>query len=244
MNGCGSSGVAGGDLDGVLAAHARTLPRAGERGHDRGEEAEPVGRRPGQRVDGVLRVRHQADHVALGVADARDVAGGAVGRAVGVPDDHPAGALELVQRRLVGDEGALAVLDRHGEQLTGGVARRPARCRVRSPSSRDVACDEPQARVPGERAGQQVRLAQDLEAVADAEHRQARRPRPGSARPSPARTGRSRRSAGSRRRRNRRAGSPRRRRAGRGRRARAGPAPLPRTARRGPHRCRRVIRET
>jgi hypothetical protein len=34
--------------------------------------------------------------------------------------------------------------------------------------------DEPEARVPGERARQQVRLAQDLEAVADAENRQSR----------------------------------------------------------------------
>jgi hypothetical protein len=34
--------------------------------------------------------------------------------------------------------------------------------------------DEAQARVPGERARQQVRLAEDLEAVADAEHRQSR----------------------------------------------------------------------
>ena len=66
------------DLDGVLVAHARA-PRSGgcpvERGHDRGEEAEPVGGRAGQRVDGVLRVRHQADDVAFLVADARDVAG-------------------------------------------------------------------------------------------------------------------------------------------------------------------------
>ena len=50
---------------------------------------------------------------------------GPVERAVGVPDDDPAGALELVEGGLVGDERALAVLDRDGELLAVGEARRP-----------------------------------------------------------------------------------------------------------------------
>ena len=42
-----------------------------------------------------------------------------------------------------------------------------------STRSSDVPADEPQRPVPDERAGQQPRLAQDLEPVADAEHRTA-----------------------------------------------------------------------
>ena len=54
-----------------------------------------------------------------------------------------------------------------------GEARRPGGPRV-AHGQPHVGVDEPQARVPGQRAGQQVRLAEDLEAVADAEHRQSR----------------------------------------------------------------------
>ena len=53
--------------------HAAT-PAAGRSGEvleDRGEEAEAVGGRPGQRVDRVLRVRHHADHVAASLHDRR-----------------------------------------------------------------------------------------------------------------------------------------------------------------------------
>src|SRR6202035_5507833 len=84
-----------------------------------------------------------------------------------------AGALKFVERGLVGDEGALAVLDRYGEPLPVREARRPG-CRRVGHGQPHVRVDEPQARVPGERAWQQVRLAEDLEAVAYAEYRQPR----------------------------------------------------------------------
>src|SRR5215212_4003491 len=45
------------------------------------EQLQPVGR-AGERVDGVLGVRHEADHVALGVGDAGDVVRRAVRVAV------------------------------------------------------------------------------------------------------------------------------------------------------------------
>jgi hypothetical protein len=60
----------------------------------------------------VLGVRHQADHVAALVGDAGDVAQRAVGVAAEVAGDDPALALEPVQRGLVGDVAALAVLER------------------------------------------------------------------------------------------------------------------------------------
>ena len=66
-----------------------------------------------------------------------------------------------------------------------------------------VAADELAVVVADQRAGQQVGLAQDLEAVADAEHRHPACRRPRSPRSSPARTGRSLRSGGSRRTRSR-----------------------------------------
>ena len=75
---------------------------------------------------------------------------------------------------------------------------------------RHVGADELLLPVQPQHAGQQARLAEDLEAVADAEHRAARGGEGARRPPSPARTGRSRRSAGSRRTRSRPAGRPRR----------------------------------
>ncbi len=72
--------------------------RCGKVLEDRGEEAEPVGRRAGQRLDRVLGMRHDADDVAGLVADRRDVARRAVGVAVDVAGDHPAVGLQLVER--------------------------------------------------------------------------------------------------------------------------------------------------
>ena len=102
---------------------------------------------------------------------------------------------------------------------------------------------EAQAPVLLERSGQQPRLGQDLEAVADADHRPAgagegaRRP------PSPARSGPGRRDADSRRGRTHRAGRPRRPGPGRRRRARAA-RPRRRPPRPpAPHRARSWCRE-
>ena len=151
-------------LDGV-DTHAGTPAR--ER-----EEAEAVGARPGQRLDGVLGVRHQPDDVAGRVGDAGDVAVGAVGVAAEVAHDDPALGLELVEGALVGDVAALAVLQRDDDLLALAVLARPGRGRVLDAQPL-VAADELAVVVADQRAGQQVRLAEHLEAVADAEHRQA-----------------------------------------------------------------------
>ena len=84
----------------------------------------PSSGRAGQRLDRVLGVRHDADDVAGLVADRGDVAHRAVRVAADVAGDDPALGLELVERVLVGDVAALAVLDRD--------ARSPGRSRTRS----------------------------------------------------------------------------------------------------------------
>ena len=76
----------------------------------------------------------------------------------------------------------------------------------------DRLAQELQAGVLLQRAGQQARLGEHLEAVADADDRAAGGGELARPRPSPARSGRSRRCAGSRRGRSRRARRPRRRR--------------------------------
>ena len=137
----------------------------------RGEEAEAVGRRAGERVDRVLRVRHHPHHVALGVAHPCDGGRRTVRVVSRVPDDDLPGRLEVRQRVRVGRIGALTALQRHHDLLAGRVAPRPRGVRVLHPQPQ-VPGDELQACVTRQRARQQVRLAQDLEPVADAEHRQ------------------------------------------------------------------------
>ena len=157
----------------------RVLPRGaghraggGQVGQDRGEEAQAVGAGAGEGLHRVLRMRHEAHDVAGLVADAGDVALGAVRVQARVVGDDAALGLELVEHDLVGLEAALAVLQRHDDALPGLEVTGPRRGRV-GDLELLVAADEVQAGVAGQRAGQQVRLAQDLEPVADAQHRQA-----------------------------------------------------------------------
>jgi hypothetical protein len=60
-----------------------------QRVHQRGEHAEAVGARPGERVDGVFRVRHEPGDAPVGRADAGDIAQAAVRIAAVVPEQHP-----------------------------------------------------------------------------------------------------------------------------------------------------------
>src|SRR6478609_6244195 len=143
---------------------------------DRGEEAATVEARTVALLDRVLGVRHEPDDVAALVGDAGDVAVGAVGvAALGVGDvaeNDPSLPLEPVERRLVGDETALAVLEDDRDLLAG--------LEVGRPRGRGVLDDEPLVDavelavvVADQRAGQQVALGEHLEAVADAEDGQA-----------------------------------------------------------------------
>ena len=124
---------------------------------------EPIGR-SGQRVHRVLGVRHQAEDVARLVAHPGDVAGGAVrvlARRVAVGD--LALRLDLVEHVVRRPEAPFPVLDRDREPI------------VTVADQVDLAADEAQVLVEQQRAGQQPRLAEDLEPVADAEHRPAAR---------------------------------------------------------------------
>ena len=91
--------------------------------------------RAGQRLDGVLGVRHQADDVAGRVGDAGDVAVRAVRVDVDVAGDDPALGLELVEGALVGDVAALAVLQRDDDLLAGARSRGPGGGRRSRPAA-------------------------------------------------------------------------------------------------------------
>src|SRR5207247_2215277 len=128
-------------------------------------------------LDRVLGVRHEPDDVPPGVAHAGDVAEGTVRvrlwrrapGAVGVAEDDALLVLERRERALVGDVAALAVLDRQLEHLARAAAVGEERVGGLHPHGDEVAHEAERA-VGDQRPGQQPRLAQDLEAVADAQH--------------------------------------------------------------------------
>ena len=168
-------------------------------------------------------------HVARRVAHAGDVARRAVEAVAGRVAQHDlAVRLQLVEHGVGRPVAARRVLGRDGEPVARRARARPRRAALTTSSStwrQTKRSDVFGSSAPGSSAG----LAQHLEAVADAEHRARRGGRSGRPPPSPARSARSRRRAGSRRRRSRRGRSPRRRPAGRGRGAR-GSRPPPRGA--------------
>src|SRR5207245_5154658 len=89
--------------------------------------------------------------------------------AVGVAEDDALLVLERRERALVGDVAALAVLDRQLEPLARAAAVGEERVGGLHPH-RDQAAHEAERAVGEQRPGEQPRLAQDLEAVADAQH--------------------------------------------------------------------------
>jgi hypothetical protein len=116
----------------------------------------------------MLGMRHQAHHVAGGVADAGDVARRAVEVVAGRVAQH-----DLVRGQIVGRPVAPAhVLGRDRQGLADRARARPRDRRV-DDLDVDLAADEPQARVRQQRARQQSGFAQDLEPVADPQHEAA-----------------------------------------------------------------------
>ena len=120
----------------------------------------------------MLGVRHETDDVAALVAQARDVTQRAVGVDVEIPEGDEALALEAVERGLVGDEPAFAVLQRDRDLLASREAAGP-RARRRLDAQALVAADEIAVVVADQAARQEVGFDEDLEAVADAQHRHA-----------------------------------------------------------------------
>ena len=125
-------------------------------------------------------MRHQAEDVAAAVADAGDVARGAIrvrlarhaALGVAIAEDDLAVALEVVEHVVVGEVVPLAVRDR-GAQHLAGCQLRGERRRGLIRAQADVAADEAEVLVAHQRAGQQPRLGEHLEAVADAEDQAA-----------------------------------------------------------------------
>src|SRR5579884_2603148 len=139
-----------------------------ERGLDERGEHEGAVRGAEQRVDRVLGMRHQAEHVAPLVADAGDVGNRPVAR-LAVAHDNLTIRFELshdLRRRI---PPSVTVLDGNDDALAHRAARRE-RDVVSLDDERDVAAHEAQRFVLEERPGQEAGLAEDLEAVADPEH--------------------------------------------------------------------------
>ena len=130
--------------------------------------------------DVVFRMRHHAEHVAALVDDAGDGVDRAVvfqlriDHAVGraIAEQHPPLAFQPRDGLAVGDVIALAMRDRHADHLPGIVAAGERRVGALDPQI-NVAADEAQLRVAHQHARQQPGLAQNLKAVADAEHQPA-----------------------------------------------------------------------
>src|SRR5690606_14316464 len=91
-------------------------PNARLHGSGRGHHALEQGRAVGRsqlRLEGPVRVRHHAQHIAAIVDDAGDVPGRAVG-IVDIAEDHLALALEPVEGGLVGEIVPVAIALGHG----------------------------------------------------------------------------------------------------------------------------------
>ena len=114
---------------------------------------------------------HQTHHVAALVDDARNVMNGTVD-GLGVAEDDLVPRLQLSVEVLVGEPAALSVL--HGDdQLPAFRAPRSERRVAPLDAHANVAADELERRVPAQHSREQPGLAEDLEAVADAEHESA-----------------------------------------------------------------------
>src|SRR5680860_144484 len=113
---------------------------------------------------------HQADDIAALVGDPRDGTKRTVRVLTEVTSHDSPLPLEPVQRRPVRDETTFTVLE-NDRDLGARVVLVGPRGRVVLDPQQLVAADELAVVVADQRTRQQVRLTQDLEAVADAEHR-------------------------------------------------------------------------
>src|SRR3984957_3139250 len=135
-----------------------------------------------QRVDEVLGMRHQAEHVEALVVDARDVVDGAVrivaaadaARGVAITERDASRAFELGKPGGVDNVITLAVCDGEFDDLAARVSP-GERGGVRLHCEMLHLADEAAPRVAHEHPRQQAGLAENLEAVAYPEHQAAPR---------------------------------------------------------------------
>src|ERR687890_2021249 len=116
-----------------------------------------------------LGMRHDADDVAALITDARDMVSRPV-RVLQVAQHHATFLLQLRERLRIGEVVPLVVGDRQVKFFAGLAARGPGRIYGFDPHP-DAITDKAHVRVAQQSARQEVRLGQDLEAVADAEYR-------------------------------------------------------------------------
>src|SRR5207245_6209546 len=147
-----------------------------EGAEERLEDQEPIGA-PHRALGSPFGVRHQAEDRAVLVDDPGDVLQRSIGigglrqLALGgrIPEHDLPVAPERSQRVGFGVVLALTVRDRHGQHLARPHTPRERRLDVLDAEPRGLAAVL-QTLVTHERAGQEPRLAEDLEAVAGAEH--------------------------------------------------------------------------
>src|SRR2546425_1407664 len=120
-----------------------------------------------------LRMRHDPHHIAAGVTHAGDIVHRAVRVICDVAQHHLTVRLELGRRLRVRDVAAIAVRDRQRQLFATLVTRSERRVR-RFDAHVHGSRQELETSVAHQRAGQQSRLTQNLEPVADAEYGTAR----------------------------------------------------------------------
>src|SRR5699024_3746182 len=147
-----------------------------EGAHGRGEESLAVDPAavlgPEAGFDSVLGGGHESHDVARFVRDPGDAAQRTARVQALVAEDHPVARFEFVEHLFGGDVAALTVLQRDADRLTPLIVPGPRGGRVLDDELL-VAADEVLVVVADERTGQQMGFAEDLEPVADAQHRHA-----------------------------------------------------------------------
>src|SRR5688500_5129353 len=126
-------------------------------------------------------MRHHPEHIPLLVDDPGDVSLGAIwvgvradiAGGVRIPEDNASLALESVEHGSRGEITPVAVGNRHLQKLSSDVAVGEQRVGVFDANANGCG-NELECGVSHQRPREEVRLAENLEAVADAEHRTAR----------------------------------------------------------------------
>src|SRR5438309_1394739 len=163
-----------------LADHARTGLSCGEdalRALDNAAEDGEAVFRAEQVLAAALGVRHHSQDIALLVDDPGDVVDRPIGIGCGidfsirtaVAEYDPLLVLQPDDGGGIGKVVALAVRHRNLQHLSLATLTREGRCGVLDTDESRVAA-ELQVLVADQRPGEEVRLAQDLKAVADADH--------------------------------------------------------------------------
>ncbi len=117
----------------------------------------------------MLRVRHEANHIAALVREPSDVVEGTIGVRATVTERDEALSIETLQGFGVSDEATVSILEGNDNFIAVGEVSGPIRVRVLHDEAL-IPANELLVGVPNEPSGEQVCFNEHLEAVADAEH--------------------------------------------------------------------------